>query len=125
MSKYLLVGALLSSVIVMGAPVHAEERMSHYKGLPAETLEAAVGNFSEYNHKLEALLGKGELSAEDLAAVHEITYTLENALVKINAEFMALADTLEEVHVASETADTATVVNKGREYLRVSRQVID
>lgn len=60
-----------------------------------------------------------------MSTVHELTYTLENALEKITTEFTALAETLEAIHVASETADSATVMTRGREYLSVSRQVIE
>lgn len=126
MPKSLWVGSLLSVAITFaGAPVHADDRPGHYRGLPADTLDVAVSNFSEYNRKLEALLAKGELSAEDLAEVHELTYTLENALDKLDDEIDALKETLEAVHVASETGDAASVRSKGQEYLSVSRQIIE
>lgn len=124
MTKKLLMGSALSVLLLLGM-VASAERADHFKGLPAETLEAAVKNFSEYNKKLEAVLDKGTLTAADLATIHELTYTLENALEKINEDFTALAETLEAVHVASESADSATVMTRGREYLSVSRQVID
>jgi len=103
---------------------HAEDRPDHYKGEPSETLEQAVQNFSEYNRKLEVLLNKEKLTAAEMATVHQLTYTLENALNKINAELDALSETLEVVHKASENVDAATTLSKGREYLSVSRQVI-
>lgn len=90
----------------------------------ADTLEEAVANFSEYNHKLEAILD-GDLTEEAMVEIHELTYTLENALAKINAELTHLADTLEELHLASEEYDTETAMNKGREYLSVAREVIE
>ncbi|RKT44222.1 DUF6746 family protein [Thiocapsa rosea] len=118
-----LVAALL---VGMAAGASAQtDRVEHFKGLPADTLEQAVANFSEYNGKLRAILDKGDLEGQDLATVHELTYTLETALAKINAELTALAETLEEVHIASETADIDTVKTKGREYLSVAAEVID
>ena len=125
MNKRVVAGWALTALIALSGVAYGDDRPSHFKGLPAETLKDAVKNFSEHNGKLEALLNQGELSPEDLATIHQLTYTLENALNKINSEFEALAETLEEVHVASEHADAETVVNKGREYLSVSRQVID
>lgn len=125
MIKRILTGLALSTMIGLGGAAHGDDRPGHFKGLPAETLQEAVKNFSEHNRKLDALLNQGELSPEDLATIHELTYTLENALNKLNSEFEALAETLEEVHIASERADGETVVSKGREYLSVSRQVID
>lgn len=103
----------------------AEERPDHFKGLPAETLEEAVGNFSEYNGRLEEILSSEELSAADLSAIHELTYTLENALGKINEELTALADVLEEVHLASEHNGYDDVRRHGRQYLDISRRIIE
>jgi len=99
------------------------DRIDHFKGKPADTLQEAVANFSEYNHKLEGILN-GELTNEALTEIHELTYTLENALEKINEELTRLADTLEEVHVATEQYDPDVVLSKGQEYLSVAREVI-
>ena len=101
----------------------SDQRASHYKGKPAATLPEAVQNFSEYNAKLEAIL-KGEVSDAQMAEVHQLTYTLENALGKINEELARLADTLEKVHVASEKLDREGVTRHGREYLSVSKQIV-
>ncbi|MCA1806064.1 MAG: hypothetical protein LC646_12220 [Xanthomonadaceae bacterium] len=122
-SKTLPATALVT-LLTIGGPAHADERPDHFKGLPANTLEEAVRNFSEHNHKLEAVLTQDTLTSRELFAIHELTYTLENALERINTELEALAETLEEVHVASETADTETVRSKGGEYLSVSRKMI-
>jgi hypothetical protein len=119
-----LSASTLVLLLATGAPAQAEERPDHFKGLPANTLEEAVRNFSEYNHKLEAVLDQDTLTSRELFAIHELTYTLENALERINVELEALANILEEVHVASETADTETVRSKSQEYLTVSRKVI-
>ena len=45
----------------------------------------AVANFSEYNGKLEGLIQQEHLSPQDMHEVHMLTYTLENALAKIQA----------------------------------------
>lgn len=96
------------------------ERVDHYKGKPSNTLSEAWVNFSESNRRLEKLLA-GELGNADIATVHELTYTLENAVKKINESLSEVAETLEEVHVASETFDAATVKSKGEVYLSVSK----
>ncbi|SCZ65547.1 DUF6746 family protein [Thiohalomonas denitrificans] len=100
------------------------EPIDHFKGEPANSLEQALENLAEYNQKLEATLSERELNATSLGNIHQYTYTLENALGKIHEELRQLADTLEEVHIASETNDTETVLTKSREYLSVSRQAI-
>lgn len=101
-----------------------EQRPEHFEGEPAETLEQALANFSEYNDKLAAILAKDELSPKDLYEVHQLTYTLENALDKIRNEYEDLAETLEEVHVASEHNDTGTVKSSGKAYLDAGRQLV-
>lgn len=100
------------------------EDVEHFKGKQSATLEAAIANFSEYNNKLEKIL-EGELTPEAMNEVHQLTYTLENALGKINEEFDGLAVTLEEIHLASERADTEGVANHGKRYLETSRTVIE
>jgi hypothetical protein len=115
-------GFALASVFA-AVPAHAE-RPDHYTGVAAGTLEAAVANFSEYNRRLEAILAKGELTANDLDSIHHLTYTLENALERINADLAQLAETLEELHLASESFEPATAKAKGLEYLTAARKVI-
>ncbi|BAZ93694.1 hypothetical protein TspCOW1_13240 [Thiohalobacter sp. COW1] len=116
--------AVLFSALAVSVPAFADDRPGHYEGEPAETLEQAVANFSEYNRRLETILGQGELSSRDLHEIHQITYTLENALERLEEEVEELAEVLEEVHLASENADAETVQSKGRDYLETSRQII-
>lgn len=103
---------------------HHGEKVEHFKGKASPTLEAAVKNFSETNKELEALLAKPELSPADLVKVHELTYTLENALKKIDDELDDLAETLEVVHKASEKVEADAVRKNGAAYLKTARQVI-
>jgi gas vesicle protein len=126
MFRTMTAGAAVAAIVAMGtAPaIGDEERVDHYRGLPAETLEEAVTNFSEYNTRLAAVLDKPELTAEDLESVHEITYTLENALEKINAEMDELAETLEALHLASETDDPEGTKSHGADYLETARTII-
>ena len=100
------------------------DRPAHAKGEPADTLQQAVTNMSEYNSKLEALLAKDELGAQDLHEVHMITYTLENALQKIQADLEATAEVLEEVHIASETNKPEVVKEKGQVYLQTTGTLV-
>jgi len=119
--KSLVTALLLGVASVASAET---DRVEHFKGLPADTLQQAVTNFSEYNGKLRAVLEADELDGQDLATVHELTYTIETALAKINAELTALAETLEEVHLASESADIDTVKTKGQQYLAIAAEVV-
>lgn len=106
------------------APLLADDRPDHFEGKPSPTLPIAVKNFSEANAELEALLAKPELSGSDLGRVHELTYTLEVALQKIDDELDDLADTLEAVHQASEKVQPGVVREQGDVYLETARQII-
>lgn len=101
-----------------------DDRPDHFKGEPSETLEQAVRNFSEYNQKLANMLQQQNLSAEELYRIHNLTYTLENALGKIEDEIEILEEVLEEVHKASERADADTVSARGKVYLDKAQTLI-
>ena len=95
-------------------------RVDHYQGEPAPSLAAALANLDECNTRLDAVLEKDDLTPSDLHAVHELTYTLENALARIAEDVAVIAEHLEAVHVASERADTATIRERGRRYLEMT-----
>lgn len=117
--NYLAAAALSFGVATMAKA----ETVEHFKGETAESLEDAVTHFKRYNQRLESLLNKDSMSAEDVTKVHELTYTLENALAKINEELDKLAATLEEVHLASEKYDAKAVKEHGDSYMEVIGQI--
>ncbi len=92
-------GAIL---IAATLPLRAEEGVTHYEALPSETLAEALDNFVTYNRKMEEVLAREPLTVDDMEEVHELTYTIEVALAKINEELGDLPVVLEEVHLASE-----------------------
>lgn len=96
----------------------ADERPDHFEAKPSPTLDAAIENLAEYNPKLASLIEKDSLSQEDLNTVHQLTYTLEQALARIGEEKDRVAALLEEVHLASERADSETVKQSGQGYLK-------
>lgn len=122
--KNLLLPALLCGLMI-AATTQASSPTSHFKGEPAETLSQAVVNFSEYNQRLAELLAQDELSLTDLGTVHELTYTLENALEKIQEEVATIAETLEEVHLGSETGDFERVQSNGTAYLEAAQTLVN
>ncbi|MDX1587774.1 MAG: DUF6746 family protein [Oleiphilaceae bacterium] len=102
----------------------AEERYDHFEAKESNTLEEAVDHFSEYNARLAQIVSQDELSAEDLNKVHELTYTIENALAKIQEESDAMAVALEEVHQASERSDAETVKSQGKQFLDSAQTLV-
>lgn len=115
---------LLASSLLVPAQLLADDRPGHFKGEPVDTLPEAVAQFSEYNDKLEAALAKGTLGPEDLHAIHMLTYSLENAIEKIDDAVDGLKDTLEHVHKASERNDPEVVQRQGEAYLDVARKLM-
>ena len=111
MTKHLM---LATATLLFTLPAFADDEYDHYKGEPSKTLEQAVANFSEYNNRLEQVLA-GDLT---------LTYTLENALGKLDHELEDIAERLEKVHKASEHAAPDTVKEQGAVYLEKSRSII-
>lgn len=108
-----------AAVVVAGtmlgmSQVHAS---GHFKGKPAETLEQAVQNLKEYNPKLEAIVNQDKISTAQMGEIHQLTYTLENALERLEKEIDIIEDLLEDVHKASEKADYEKAKKQGRAYI--------
>ncbi len=122
MKNTFLLIAVLTVTGLAGATEDAD-RVEHFEGLPAPTMDDAVKNLTEYNAKLRHILNQEQIVGADLANVHKLTYTLENALAKITAELTELAETLEAVHLASESGDIETVKTKGAEFLSVAETI--
>lgn len=119
MSRVLFVAVLL----MFSGLVLSSDRADHFEGEPSRTLDEALANFSEYNARLAEIVERDVLDTQAVFEVHQLTYTLENALEKIREELEALAEVLEEVHVASERNDGQTVQSRGRAYLETAGKI--
>ncbi|MDR5899918.1 hypothetical protein QC823_13060 [Halomonas vilamensis] len=82
-------------------------------------------NFSEGNAQLAEILSSDTLSNEQMGEIHMLTYTIENALQKIDAEVDAMAVALEEVHLGSETLDQERVSTHGADYLDTAQTLVE
>lgn len=102
----------------------ADDRPEHYSGEKAETLEEALKNLRTYSDKLSDLVQDDAFGSEHLNAVHELTYTLENALETMEEELEQLAETLESVHIASEQGETTTVADDSRVFLEKTQVLL-
>ena len=116
-----LAGAVLLST---GPAMGDEDQVQHYAPKPSETLADAVANFSEYNRLVEEVLAKDELTDMDMERIHELTYTIEVALAKINETMGALPVTLEDLHLASEARNVDRLRGTGGVYLENAQTVI-
>ena len=107
------------------AEVLSPDGRPHFSGKGADSIKEAFQHLEEGNEKLETYLEGDSIANVDLAHIHELTYTLENALAKIQDSLNSMAATLEEVHLASEKGDADVVLQSGREYLSIADQFAD
>lgn len=120
MKKSVLAVSVLSlSLWSMGAQA-SDHGAKHFKGVPSQTYEQAVANLAEYNPKLAEIVSKDKLTPKDMADIHQLTYTLENAIERIKDHLKATAETLEIVHQASEKAQYDIARDQSRAYLEQS-----
>ncbi|TRO95555.1 hypothetical protein FKB34_08060 [Glycocaulis profundi] len=119
--KALLAG--LSAIALFAMPAAHADEDDHFEGLPSETLQEAVSNLDAYTALLETALA-GEVDQEAMMDIHELSYTLENAVQRLSAEIEALAEALEEVHLASEQWDDETVKAQGEVFTSGVRTIL-
>jgi arginine utilization protein RocB len=100
-----------------------DERYKHFKPEPSENLEQAIMNLTKYNAKLQEIVN-GDLDSQDMAKVHELTYTLEVALARLSKELDVAANSLEEVHLGSEQLNKQRVKGFGKSYLDTLNHVL-
>ena len=116
---------ILLAVLSCGSAVASDsKRPDHFKGETSATLEQALANLTSYNAKLQAILAKGQLEPADMAEIHQLTYTLEVALEKLDDEIDTLKDVLEEVHKGSEMMQFDRVLDNGKRYLETSHKLL-
>ena len=121
MRIYLL--PLTLTAALMSPTMALDDDIQHYQAKSSDTLEQALINFNDSNGRLEALLA-GDLDDANLAQIHELTYTLENALTQIQLESGSIAEFLEAVHQASERSDAKAVRQHGVVYLGAARNML-
>lgn len=123
MKRLLAITSLALGLTVPALTGAAE--VDHYEGKPSANMEEALANLAEYNRKLQKILEQEELSPADMERVHQLTYTLEKALARINSELTDVAATLEQLHLNSERQDREAVTRHGRKYLEGTRLLTD
>lgn len=103
---------------------HEDDRVEHYAGKEVESKQAAVKILHTYNARLEERLA-GDLSPKTMTAIHEMSYTMENALAKLDGDLDGAAQSLERMHLASERLEKDAVQRHARAYLHVMPKVLD
>ena len=113
------------STLLLSTPAHTDDKYSHFPSLEAPNTSVALCNLVKFNKKLQAIANKPKLSTEDMVKVHELTYTLENAVMRLQKDLDVIATDLEKVHKASEVLDSKTVKGSGNLYLGATRLITD
>ncbi|TVP93089.1 MAG: hypothetical protein EA348_01315 [Pseudomonadaceae bacterium] len=116
MNIYRMPAFLLCASLAASHAFAADNRAEHFQGLSADSWSQALEHLQEYNQLLNEELS-GPLDAGSMTRIHELTYTLENALQKMQKDINDAAEKLEELHVASESYQPDAVEQKGQIYL--------
>lgn len=125
MQKHLWIHALaLLAFAIVGAAAWADDdRVEHFEGKAAKTIEQALDNLHLANQQLADLLASGPITAEVSHEIHQLTYTLENALEHLEDELDRAQEILEQVHLASEANQGAVMATEGPKYLELSQRL--
>lgn len=121
--KYTILAAILT-MSVFATPVGASEKPEHFPAVDSKDLKSAVCNLQGFSQALSNLTEQNEMSSLDMVKVHELTYTLEQAIAKLNEELLVVAADLEEVHLASERMEKETVKRYSDKYLMAVDQIL-
>lgn len=110
--------SLTTLLVSQFATAGDSERARHFKGITPTSVENAQEIIAEYNGKIAELTSKGKMEITDLGSIHMYTYTLENAVAYLREDLTKLADTLETLHLLSESTDIAKAQAQGKTYLK-------
>ena len=102
--------------ILFFSQANADDRPGHFRGEPSATLDEAFANLEKYNARLRDIIDKGEVQGDDFNQIHLLTYTLENALERIETELEMLEESLEEIHIGSERGEPGLIDDNVADY---------
>ena len=115
----------IASLGVLLSNAQADEKYSHFPSLESADTASALCNLEVFNKKLQTLIKKDKLTPEDMVKVHELTYTLENAVIRLQKDLKTVAVDLENVHLASERLDKDTIKDSGKGYLDATNAILN
>lgn len=116
--KNQLISALLATFF---STVLFATNVDHFKGQPSADLKSAICNLQKFDKKLKEVTKQTPITASDMAKIHQLTYTLEVALQKVQQELQTAAVELEKVHKGSESMDNLQVKTAAEKYLNITQ----
>jgi len=115
-----IITTAIGSLLFVSSMVQSDERYTHFPSLESPDTSVALCNLVKFNKKLKVIANKKDMTPEDMVKVHELTYTLENAVIRLQKDLETIAVDLEKVHKASERLDNKTIENSGAKYLEAT-----
>lgn len=112
--KFLATSSLMA--LIISSSVAATE-INHFKGTPSPDLKTALCNLQTFDKQLLAATTGKKLTPEQMAEVHQLTYTLEVAVQRVQSELAIVAEELENAHKGSEVMNNDKVKSGAMEYL--------
>lgn len=112
--KLLAASSLMA--LIISSNVFATE-INHFKGTPSPDLKSALCNLQTFDKALLKATTGEKLTPEQMAKVHELTYTLEVAVQRVQSELVIVAEELENAHKGSEVMDNKKVKSGAKAYL--------
>lgn len=119
MIKKITIATLFMSSISLNAQA---ADVDHFKGTPSPDLHTALCNLQTFDTRLKTMTSK-PLTANDMAEIHQLTYTLEVALQKVQQELVIAAEELEKVHKGSEVMGKDKVKQAANQYLAITQKL--
>lgn len=109
------------SITLIANPAMANENTvqtaQHFAAKSAPDTNTAMCNLAQFNTILSKVTSADKIDPVAMVKVHELTYTLENALARLKITLEETAIALEEVHLASERFDESVVKSQSAAYL--------
>jgi small-conductance mechanosensitive channel len=115
---------VLAISLLLTAQAFADSKNQHFASLASPDIQTAKCNIQTYNDKLDALTQKTDITALDMVKVHELTYTLEDALKRLSNDLAIAAEELEKAHLASESMNKEVMSKAANEYSKLARALI-
>jgi len=110
---FLLPAAVLTFSAVQPQTAYSSDdaKIEHYESTEFSSKEDALKGLITTSSEMADIAADAELNSTKMEKIHQISYTTENAVAKLDAG-EKLAAALEEVHLASEAHDTTNLKNK-------------
>lgn len=113
MKKLAIIAALATAISTNATAADVD----HFKGKASPDLKSALCNLKEFDAKLKLATTGNKLTPEQMAEVHQLTYTLEVAVQRVQSELVIVAEELENAHKGSEVMANEKVKKGAQAYL--------